>query len=129
MPSVPHVNVYPLRAHLRTRRLCLAIGIPLSIFASHASACLEGVREHQLSSANRDLRYLHTGVVRFGEPSPCSVEQALLAATIKERPAQDPWGGMYRAECLDPDRHDIRICTAGPDRRFDTKDDLCFDGR
>lgn len=56
----------------------------------------------------------------------CPAYGALLRDHELDGPMRaDPWGGSYRFECPSDD---VRVSSAGPDRTFDTKDDIAAHG-
>jgi hypothetical protein len=76
---------------------------PRVALAHHQIAALEGGLFHAWHHAH--------------QRATCPLTTAQLAPALRV----DPWGTPYRVTCL---RRHIAVTSAGPDRRFDTTDDV-----
>ncbi len=90
----------------------LIIGPRVLHHVHHASRVV--LAHHQIASLEGGLfRAWHHAHVR----ATCPIATAQLSAGLR----LDPWGTPYRVTCL---HHRIAVTSAGPDRRFDTADDI-----
>ncbi len=56
---------------------------------------------------------------------PRSLEILVDEGHLKRSNLKDPWGQSLRLELRNAKGHTHRVCSAGPDRRFKTSDDVC----
>jgi hypothetical protein len=89
----------------------LAIG-PRLVRSFHESRT--HVVHHQIAALEGDLFHAWH---RAHPRATCPIATAQLSRDLR----LDPWGTPFRVTCL---HHRIAVTSAGPDRRFDTADDI-----
>lgn len=101
--------------------LILFTGLPTSLIASVVGYVVTAqLRVAQGKGADMQIRTIEQAIQMYrlresGCPSMADLEKKYLSGDPR-----DPWGTDYRIECGDPDV----VRSAGPDRLWDTEDDL-----
>jgi len=123
----------------RSRRLAAHLVAALALLLISVSMLYSAMRTGRITAESRKSVELHQAQQQLISVSlefsgyllktgrlPRSLEELVAAKPGKMSPRSivDPWGTPIRYEIIDPQPMWYRLTSAGPDRRFETEDDL-----